>query len=223
MLLSFSFICLPVWYFEWLVSIILSSGSPIHSSVSFSLLFLASKLVFILVVQFSNFHQFIFIVSITLSQWSALLSVIFLNFFLTFLSPHFWTWSVVDWWGLFHYLFFQGISLVLSTGSRLFCLFILFKFFCLYEFRRNSYLFWFWRSVFMWEHLCIAVCPIFSIWGLILVWMSAISFLGLCWTLSPWWVSSVAVCTTQAGCAFRLHLCSKVSPPCPGQSPLLLE
>ena len=35
-----------------------------------------------------------------------------------FLLLPFWTWGHVDWRGLFHYLFFQGISPVLLIGSN---------------------------------------------------------------------------------------------------------
>ena len=36
---------------------------------------------------------------------------------LAFLLPPFWTQGLVDWWGLFHWLFFQKISLVLLIES----------------------------------------------------------------------------------------------------------
>ena len=85
-----------------------------HSSVSFSLLFIASRLVFISAMELSNFDWFIFIVSInsSLLQWSAFLLICFL-IPLAFLLSSLWTQGLKDWWGLFHYFFFQGISFVL--------------------------------------------------------------------------------------------------------------
>ena len=89
-----------------------------HSSVSFSLLFIASRLVFISAMELSNFDWFTFIVSInsSLLWWSAFLLIGFL-IPLAFLLSSLWTQGLNDWWGLFHYLFFQGISLVLSIWN----------------------------------------------------------------------------------------------------------
>ena len=49
--------------------------------------------------------------------WYAFLLIIFLNSF-KFLLPSFWTKNLLDWWCLFHDLFFQVIYLVLLIGSR---------------------------------------------------------------------------------------------------------
>lgn len=54
-LLLFFSICFFVCCFDWVVSIILSSKSLIHSSVLFDLLFIASRLVFISAIELANF------------------------------------------------------------------------------------------------------------------------------------------------------------------------
>ena len=100
MLLSFffPFVCLLFWLCDFLI---LSSRSLIHFSASFSLLFIAFRLVFILAVELSNFDSFLFIISSSLLQWSAFISIIFLNCFIIFITS-LWRWGLVDWRGLFH-------------------------------------------------------------------------------------------------------------------------
>ena len=57
------------------------------------------------------------LVSSSLSQLSAFLLIIFLNSFNIFITS-FLNWgSSIDWWALFHSLFFQGISLVFSLRA----------------------------------------------------------------------------------------------------------
>ena len=82
----FFFTCLYMWCSDWMIFVILSSRSLIHSSVSFSLLFIASGLVFILPIELSNFGWFVFIVSKSLLQQSAFLLIIFLNSFSLFIT-----------------------------------------------------------------------------------------------------------------------------------------
>ena len=57
----------------------------------------------------------------------------------------------------------------------------------------------------MWEHLCIAVCPIFSIWGLILVWMLATSFLRVL-PIIP--LIGIGGLKAYATCETRFSLCA---------------
>ena len=64
----FFFICLSVCSSVLVICIVLSSRSLIHSSVSFSLLFIASRLVFISAIELSIFYWFMFIVSSSLLQ-----------------------------------------------------------------------------------------------------------------------------------------------------------
>jgi len=53
---------------DCVISIILSSRAPIHSSASFSLLFIAFRLVFILAIELSNFDLFLFMIYSSLLQ-----------------------------------------------------------------------------------------------------------------------------------------------------------
>ena len=126
---SLVFICC----YDWVISITLSSRSLTCSSVSFNVIFIASRLVYILTVESSNFNWFLFIVSSSLLKWSAFLLVIFLTSFSTFIAlPPFWTEGLVYWLGLQHHVFFQGISFVsrevllfqeIFFQEMLFCLF----------------------------------------------------------------------------------------------------
>ena len=59
----------------------------------------------------------LFLVSCSLLQWSAFISIIFLNSVSIFITT-FWTWGPVDWWALFQYLSFQGISFTLLIGNN---------------------------------------------------------------------------------------------------------
>ena len=95
---------------DCVISITLSSRSLIHFSASFSLLFIAFRLVFILAVELSNFDWFLFIISSSLLQWSAFISIIFLNCFIIFVTS-LWRWGLVDWRGLFH-CSFKGFLLL---------------------------------------------------------------------------------------------------------------
>ena len=62
-----------------------------------------------------------------------------------------------------------------------FCFFILLIFLLLYEFRRNNYLLWSQRAVFICKHPSVACLNlIFLVWWLLLVWMPAMSFLSVC-------------------------------------------
>ena len=67
-LLSLFFIWLFVCCPDWVISIIVSSGSLMHSSALFILLFIAFSSALILVNQLSNFSCFLFIVSISFLQ-----------------------------------------------------------------------------------------------------------------------------------------------------------
>ena len=142
----FFLICLPICYSEWVISILLSSRSLTHSSVLFSFLLVVFSLVFILAAVFSNSDWLLFIVPGFLLQWSTFLSIAFLNPFSIFITL-FWTQGLVDWKGLFH-CFFQGIFLFFywGTSSPLF-----FLYFSDSELRKNSYLLWSWRAIFIWE------------------------------------------------------------------------
>lgn len=63
---------LSVCHSDWVTPIILSSRSTFfHSSLLFSLLFIASRLVFISPIELSNFDWFFFTLSSSLLQWSA--------------------------------------------------------------------------------------------------------------------------------------------------------
>ena len=112
----FFLICLPICYSEWVISILLSSRSLTHSSVLFSFLLVVFSLVFILAAVFSHSDWLLFIVPGFLLQWSTFLSIAFLNPFSIFITL-FWTQGLVDWKGLSHSIFLQGISLVLVIGS----------------------------------------------------------------------------------------------------------
>ena len=70
-------------------------------SQQFSCLILISLLLFFLVPYNSDLHFY----------WYSFLVP------LMFLFPPFWIQGWVNWWGLFHFLFFQGISLVLLIGT----------------------------------------------------------------------------------------------------------
>ena len=64
--------------------------------------------------------------------------------------------------------------------------FLFFFFLLLCVFRRNSYLLWFWRAVYMWGRPCVApVGFIYLVPGLFLVWIPVSSFLSVCWLFSP--------------------------------------
>ena len=112
----------------WLVSIILSSRSHLFF---FQFFFLLCHLVCysLLLDWFLSWHLNCLIligtprlshtrlVSSSLSQLSAFLLIIFLNSFNIFITS-FLNWgSSIDWWALFHSLFFQGISLVFSLRA----------------------------------------------------------------------------------------------------------
>ena len=169
-----------------MISILLSSRSHIHSSVLFSFLIVVLSLVFILALVFSNSDWLLFIVPFFLLQWSTFPSIAFLNPFSIFITL-FWTQGLVDWKGLFH-CFFQGIFLFFYWGTSSPSL--IFLYFSDSELRKNSYLLWSWRAVFIWEsnilnililiniNILIFACLslIFLVQGLFLVWMLAMSF-----------------------------------------------
>ena len=71
---SFFFLCCS----DWVISIFLSSSSLIHSSALSSLLFIAFSSAFVPENEFSNFNWLLFIVSNSLLQWLAFLSIAFL-------------------------------------------------------------------------------------------------------------------------------------------------
>ena len=138
------FLHLSVCCSDRVISIILSSRALIHSSASFNLLFIAFRLVFILAIELSNFDLFLFMIYSSLIQWSAFISIIFLNSFSIFITS-FWTWGLVRLERSIS-LFFQGISLVLLIVSSLivssFSAFSFYFYFSVSEFRRNVYLLW---------------------------------------------------------------------------------
>ena len=74
-------------YFDWVVSIILSSRSLILSSVFFILLFILMSSVFISANEFSNFSWLLLIISSSFLQLSAFLLIAFLNSFSISLLP----------------------------------------------------------------------------------------------------------------------------------------
>ena len=68
---------------------------------------------------------------------------------------------------LFHCWFFQGDSTDLLIGNVSSVSSFLFILLLLYEFRRNNYLPWAWRAIFMWEYprvICVGL--IFLVQGL---------------------------------------------------------
>ena len=83
----FVFIWLSVCYFDWVISIILSSRSLILSSVFVILLFIVMSSVFISANEFSNFSWLLLIVSSSFLQLSAFLLIAFLNSFSISLLP----------------------------------------------------------------------------------------------------------------------------------------
>ena len=95
--------------------------------MSFSQLFIGSRLLFILEIELSIFDWLIFIVSSSLLQWSVFLSIIFIP--LMFLLSPFWTRGLGNWWALFHYLFFQEIPLavLIESSSSTFSFYLTFS------------------------------------------------------------------------------------------------
>ena len=69
----------------------------------------------------------------------------------------------------------------------------------LYKVRRNRYLLWSWWSIFNVgishkKHPCVGCMNlIFLVWGLFLIWVPAMSFLSVCWLLSPWLLVSLVL------------------------------
>ena len=56
-----------------------------------------------------------------------------------------------------------------------------------HEFRRNNYLLWSLRAIFMLECSCVACMGlIFLVWGPFEVWIPVTFFLSVCWPSSPW-------------------------------------
>ena len=101
----FSFIWLSVCYFDWVISIFLSSRSLILSSVFVILLFILMSSVFISANEFSNFSWLLLIVSSSFLQLSAFLLIAFLNSLNISLLP------LLDWRSL-SYCSFEGILLI---------------------------------------------------------------------------------------------------------------
>ena len=93
-----------------MIFIIVSSRSLMHSSVSFSLLYIALRVLFISEIELSIFDSVIFIVKNILLQLSEFILVIFL-IQLTFSLPIFPIIYLINCLFLFHYLFFLGFSL----------------------------------------------------------------------------------------------------------------
>lgn len=131
-------ICLSVCCSDWAISI-LSSRSLIYPYL-FSLLFIASRLLFVLETELSVLW-FIFTVSSSLLQCSALILTVVQ---LAFLLPPFWTRLVSS-----ISLFVLSGGLLLLFKLRLILLsLLLLDFLCLCELRRNSYLLWSWKGCF---------------------------------------------------------------------------
>ena len=101
----FSFIWLSVCYFDWVISIFLSSRSLILSSVFVILLFILMSSVFISANEFSNFSWLLLIISSSFLQLSAFLLIAFLNSLNISLLP------LLDWRSL-SYCSFEGILLI---------------------------------------------------------------------------------------------------------------
>ena len=120
---------------DWMISIILSSRSFIYSFVLFSMLLVASCLVYISGIDLLNFDWFLFIVISSLLQWSVFLLITSLNNFSICIISFFnlGAISLV----MSHYMFFQGICLFFSLRvvSLLFHIIYLFH---LYEFRKKT-------------------------------------------------------------------------------------
>ena len=83
---------------------------------------------------------------------------------------------------LFHYFSPPGVFCC-SFNWEWFCLFILFNFLCLYEFRWSSHLTWSWRGV-----PAQTVCAHASGGRATLTWMQVTSFHRVSWQVSPWQV-----------------------------------
>ena len=105
----------------------------------------------------------------------------------------FWTWYLLGWRDVFLVCLFyhpHGSSLDVFNWKWFLCFLILLIFLLFCEFRRNSYLLWSWRAVFIWECPCIAcIILIFLVWQLFLVWMPATCFPQWSWLFFLWeWV-----------------------------------
>lgn len=163
-----------------MISIIPSSRSLTRSSALFSLLFIAFSSAFISAIEFSDFHWLLFVVSSSLSQWSAFLSRAFFSSFSIFItsfpnlgsgrlerpvSLFFWGISLV----LIRHLLlhFTYISQTLNLGETVVC--------CSLE-----------------GCFPVRVSPgslhasNTFVRGLFLVWVAATSFLHVCWLWPPW-------------------------------------
>ena len=181
--------------------------SLIHSSALFSLLFFACNLVFMSVIDLSNF-EWLIIVSRSLLQWSAFLLIVLLNSFGIFITSFLNSES-----GILE----RSISYFKTRDLSCVCVFFIgmvpllfhFIFLWLYAFRINSFLLWFWRAVFMWEHPCIAWAQYFwlrrSVFG-----MRACHFRPQA-ALAPD-EGGAAVTGAFSGCWLRRSLCSMVAP-----------
>ena len=177
MLLSFVFICLSVCCSDWVISIILFSRSLTCSSVLLSLVFTASRLVFISAMELSNFDWFLFIVSSFLLEWSAFLLKIFISF------------------SIFITSFLSSLSCRLVRSVSLFTLlwdfscsfnwewflwfFILLHFLCLYNFRRK------WSIMVLERVFFSGSTSVKTVWAR---YFGYRSFLSMCWLFPTWCV-----------------------------------
>ena len=109
-------------------------------------------------------------------------SLIQLEFFLLI----FWILYLVSCLLTFHYLIFSGFFFCSFNWDHFFCLLILLNFLCLYEFRWNRYLLWSRRAVLMWKcTYTVCVCPVALVGELDFMWTQVMSFLRVCWQMSP--------------------------------------
>lgn len=117
------------------------------------MLIFACNLVFMSVIDSSNF-EWLIIVSRSLLQWSAFLLIVLLNSFGIFITSFLHSESDILERSI-SYFKTRDLSCVFFFIGMVPLLFH-FIFLWLYEFRINSFLLWFWRAVFMWECPCIA-------------------------------------------------------------------
>ena len=85
MLFLFSFVYPSIWCSNWVISFSLSSRSFMHFLLSFSWLFIISRLLFISEIEFSIFH-WVFTVYSSLLTWFLFILVIILNWVRIFIT-----------------------------------------------------------------------------------------------------------------------------------------
>ena len=135
--------------------------------------------------------------------------------------------------GIFIIPFLNSVSIKLKRSVSLFVLsgtfscslifgnikdpsaFSFYWYFSCSEFRKNSYLLWSWRSVFMWGHPCVACVGLtFWVWGLF--WCGWLPPLRVGWLSIPLTggVAGVVVSRPCPGCGAGPSLCPVVVTTC---------